>query len=217
MNLFKRKTKEEKQQERALQSVQELIPLKSLRDGKFLTLDRKLVQVLRVTSVNVELMGNLEANDLFERYEGFLSTLNYPTQQTIVSMPVDLKTYIDEQKQILANTSNQYKRMLLDDYIEYAKDIEMSQDIMQRQRFVLFYIKPKNDSEEALFEAELELNERRDEIMAAVSELDLLAEEITELEIVRYFHTLFDYSGSQNRPIESTIVPQIIHGGKKDD
>jgi hypothetical protein len=217
MNLFKRKTKEQKQQEEAQKSVQQLIPLKSLRDGKFLTLDNKLVQILRVNSINMELMGNLEANDLFERYEGFLSTLTYPTQQTIVSMPVDLKTYIDQQKQILANTTNPFKRMLLEDYIQYAKDIETSQDIMQRQRFVAFYIKPKNDTEDALFEAELELNERRDEIMTAVSELDLMAEEVTDLEIVRYFHTLFDYTGSQNRPIESTIVPQIIHGGKKDD
>jgi hypothetical protein len=217
MNLFKRKTKEQKQQEEAQKSVQQLIPLKSLRDGKFLTLDNKLVQILKVNSINMELMGNLEANDLFERYEGFLSTLTYPTQQTIVSMPVDLKSYIDQQKQILADTTNPFKRMLLEDYIQYAKDIETSQDIMQRQRFVAFYIKPKNDSEEALFEAELELNERRDEIMTAVSELDLLAEEVTDLEIVRYFHTLFDYTGSQSRPIESTTVPQIIHGGKKDD
>ncbi|OES45374.1 hypothetical protein [Domibacillus iocasae] len=143
-------------------------------------------------------------------------TLTYPVQLTNVSMPVDLKSYITEQERTHFLTKNPYKRQLQESYIEYAKEIEISQDIMQRQRYVIFCEQMKEDTPEIRYETMLELEEKKDEIVTSLLELELTAEEVTDLELIRYLHTLFDYNEAQNRPIESETISQIIQGGKED-
>jgi hypothetical protein len=173
--------------------------------------------LLKVSALNLELTSNAECNELFERFEGFLMAVNYPVQITNISMPVDLKGYIADQKALLKETKNPYKRMLQESYIEYAAQIEIQQDIMQRQRYVIFFEKMKEDTPEERYRALLELEEKKADIVASLTELELETEQINDLEIVRYFHTLFDYEGAQNRPIQDSNVKQIITGGKIDE
>lgn len=210
------KAKKAKQQEKALKSVQQLIPIKEIEQGKLITPDNKMVQCLKVSAINLELTSNAECNELFELFEGFLMTITYPVQLTNVSMPVDLKSYISEQERTHFLTKNPYKRQMQESYIEYAKEIEISQDIMQRQRYVIFCEQMKEDTPEIRYETILELEEKKDEIVTSLLELELTAEEVTDLELIRYLHTLFDYNEAQNRPIESSTISQIIQGGKED-
>lgn len=173
-----------------------------------------MVQCLKVSAINLELTSNAECNELFEVFEGFLMALNFPMQFANVSMPVDLTSYISEQERIYKQTKNQYKRMLQESYIEYARGIELSEDIMQRQRYIIFSEQMKEDTDQIRFETQLEIEEKNSEIISALVELDLVAEPVTDLEMVRYLHTLFDYNGAQNRPITDLKIPQIIQGVK---
>lgn len=173
-----------------------------------------MIQCLKASAVNLELTSNAEVNELFEIFEGFLMALTYPIQLTNVSMPVDLKSYISEQEDIRKQTKNEYRRMLLDSYIDYSKQIELSQEIMQRQRFIIFCEQMKEDTPQIRYETMLEIEEKKTEIIASLVDLDLTGEEVTDIELIRYLHTLFDYSGALNRPIEDPRIPQIIHGGK---
>lgn len=207
---------EQKKQEQVKKTIQDLIPLKSIEQGLLITPENKMVQCLRVSAINLELTSNAECNELFEMFEGFLMSLTYPIQMTNVSMPVDLSTYITEQKAIHSGTKNPYRRMLQESYINYAEEIEISQDIMQRQRYVIFAEQMKGDTPEIRYETMLEIEEKKAEIIASLSEMDLTAEPVTDIEIVRYLHTLFDYKGAQNLPISDIEVPQIIKGGKND-
>lgn len=87
-------TEKEKQEKVA----QDLIQVKGLDDGRFITNDNRLVQILKVSAVNTQLMSNNELRILLEKYEAFLKSLIFPIQQEIVSEPVDLKEYIRTQK-----------------------------------------------------------------------------------------------------------------------
>lgn len=176
-----------------------------------------MVMCLKVSAINLELTSNAETNELFELFEGFLMSLTYPIQLTNVSMPVDLTLYIQEQERIYQDTTNLYKKTLQESYIQYAKGIETSQDIMQRQRYVIFEQTLKEDTPKQRYETMLELEEKKDEVIASLSELELTAEQVTDLELMRYLHTLFDYKGAQTRPIESAMIPQIIEGGRNDE
>lgn len=220
--LFSKKSKEkldpklQKQQQIAKQTIQDLIPIKRIGDGVLITPDNRMIQILKVSALNLELTSNAELNELFETYEGFLMTLNFPVQIANVSMPVDLKSYIADQQRKHKETKNPYKRMLQESYIDYAKEIEINQDIMQRQRYIIFAEKLKDDTPEDRLQTMNIIEDKKDEIIASLSELDLTATPVNDLEIIRYFHTLFDYQGAQNMPIEDAFVPQLIIGGKKD-
>lgn len=177
-----------------------------------ITPDNQVVQCLKASAVNLELTSNLETNELFEKFEGFLMSLTYPIQSTTVSMPIDLAIYIGEQEVLLEKTLNPFKRELIKGYIDYARSIEINQDIMQRQRFIIITEQMKEDVEKERFEAMLNLEEKVNEIKAALDEMDLECEAVTDLEMARYLHTLFDYIGAQNKPIEDVQVPEIITG-----
>lgn len=180
-----------------------------------ITPENQIVMCLKVSAINLELTSFAEANELFEIFEGFLMSIDYPIQITNVSMPVDLKSYISDQETKLRETKNPFKKKLLISYIDYAKEIEVSQDIIQRQRYIIISEKMKEDTPESRSEKMLELFERRDEIKASLAEMNLTVEEVNDLEIMRYLHTMFDYNGAQNSPIDNPIIPQFIHGGKK--
>lgn len=193
-------------------SIQDLIPLKDLESGLLITPDNKVVQCLKVSAINLELTSVSECNDIFEIFEGFLTSLSYPVQLTNVSMPIDLKKYITEQEELVQETENLHKKMLLDSYINYAKDIETSQEIMQRQRFIIITEQLKEDTPETRFNAILSLEEKKVDITSSLKEMELECEPVTDLDILRYLQTLFDYKGAQYRPIRATVIPDIVQG-----
>ncbi|PGQ88350.1 hypothetical protein [Priestia megaterium] len=142
-------------------------------------------------------------------------SLNYDVQMTNLPMPVDLSQFIAELEDMYENTENPFKRRLIRSQIEHNQDLEKNQNMMQRQRYVIFAESIKEDTPSGRHDVFLELKERREEVISSLTEMDLTAEPVTDLDIVRYLHTLFDFSGARTRPIESLDVPQIIEGGSK--
>lgn len=160
-------------------------------------------------------MNNFEMNRIFEIYEEFLTGLEFPIQQTIVSQPVDLTRYIELQKSILKNTENPIKRTLLEKYIDYADSFTKSQQMIQRQRYIIFSAPIKDSTEEAYLEALNTIEENSTFIQSGLHEMELSASDITNQEIIKYFHTFFDYHSAQMFPVQSDIIPQMITGGKE--
>lgn len=161
----------------------------------------------------MELMSNFEMNKIFEKYEDFLTGLEFPLQETIVSQPVDLTRYIEHQKRILSETTNPIKQKLLEKYIDYADSFTKSQQMIQRQRYIIFSTPIKDKTEEAYIEAVKDLDERTFFVTSGLHELELTAESVSNKEIIKYFHTFFDYHSAQLFPIQSEITPQMIIGG----
>ncbi|MFC6603505.1 hypothetical protein ACFQDF_21370 [Ectobacillus funiculus] len=59
------------EQKRHELSVQRLIPIRGIDGGVVITEDFRLVQLLRVSSLNLDLMSHRELNEAMERYELF--------------------------------------------------------------------------------------------------------------------------------------------------
>lgn len=207
----KMKTKEQKQK----QTAQNSIPIKAIDGGFLITRNNKIVKILKINSRNLELMSNVEMNNLFESYDDFLTGLEFPIQETSVSQPVDLSKYIDIQREILSKTTNEMKRKMLKGYIEHAENFTKSQKMIQRQRYIAYSVPIKDGTEESYLEAVRDLEERTLYIKAGLHELELTAEETTNKEIVKYFHTFFDYHSAQLFPIENEKIPQMITGGNE--
>lgn len=163
----------------------------------------------------MELMNNFEMNRVFEIYEEFLTGLEFPIQQTIVSQPVDLSRYIELQQNILKNTTNPIKRNFLEKYIEYADSFTKSQQMIQRQRYIIFSTPLKDNTKEAFIEAQNAIHENSMFIQSGLHELELTATDATNKEIIKYFHTFFDYHSAQLFPVQSEIIDQIITGGRE--
>lgn len=202
-------TEEQKQQEL---SVQQLIPIRGIDGGVVITEDFRLVQLLRVSSLNLDLMSHRELNEAMERYELFLRSLYFPVQTTIMSQPVDLGGYIRglEAKRTGEST---VKQQLLTGYIAYAKGIETSLTMIQRQRYIVVSEQIQGTTKQAYEESMMLLEQKRRHIKSGLEEIGLNIEETDSLDVIRYFHTLYDYEGSQHRPINDHLLYPYTTGG----
>ncbi|MCR6465155.1 DUF87 domain-containing protein [Bacillus paranthracis] len=196
---------EEKKKYKLKLSAQDLIPLKAVDSDVFVSDDFRVIKVVKVSSFNLELMSNLELNETLEKYESFLRTLHFPLQTEIISQPVDLKKYVEEQKELLRATTNLYKRELLEGYIEYLHSIEISQSMIQRQRYVVFDEKIMGVTKQAYIDALHSIGNKFKHIKSGLEEIGLEVNEVNEVEIARYFQTMYDYVSSQYRPIQSVV------------
>lgn len=194
-------------------SAQQLIPLKALDSGVILTPDNRLVMILRVDAINTQLLSNSELNSLFKAYEAFLKSITSDIQQTIVSQPIDLKQYIQKEKERLKHTKNFHKKKLLNNYIEYVSGMQKNKMVIQRQRYLVFDEKIKGPSVESYQAAINELEDKADSYIQGLKEFDLIAEPLLDIETIQYFHIFYDFEGAQNTPILTSDIPQIILGG----
>lgn len=210
--LFKKKqSKEQKQQE----SVQNLIPLKAIDSGLLLTPDNRLIQILKVSAINLELMSYSEQMEVFEEHEAFLKSITFDHQVEVISEPVDLKAYIKDQEAKLDQAESPIIKKLLSGYVDYAKAQETSRNVMQRQRYFIFDEKIKGSTKKAYEEALYDLLEKKEHVISGLSELDLMTEDLLNEEILKILQIFFNYEGALYQPILSDIVPEIVTGGNK--
>jgi hypothetical protein len=199
-------------EEQRQKAAQELIPLKALDAGLILTPDNRLVQIMKVSAINVELMSKAELHLLLENYEGFLKSITFPFQQCVVSEPIDLKKYISSMQEKLEHIKSNQRKLLLENYIEYNRSMETSRKIMKRQRYIVVDEVIKGATEKAYEEAIHDIAEKRDHIENGMKDLDLTIEPISNTEIVRLLQIFFNYEGALYQPMQTDIVPPIVMG-----
>lgn len=163
----------------------------------------------------MQLMSDEELEEMFEEYEVFLKSLSFPIQQQIISQPVDLKVYIDSQTSLFSKTSNDKRKELLASYIDYSKQIETSNQIMQRKRYIVFSVPVKQQTNKAFEIAKKTAFTNENHIVNGLLSLKLLARPLNNLQLLRLLHVLFDYETAQLSPIQSDTIKEIITGGKE--
>lgn len=181
-------------------SAQHFIPVRALDAGIIVTDDFRLVQLLRISSFNLDLMSYRELNETLEKYEMFLRSISFPIQTTIMSQPVDLGSYVRELKNKQDRTSS-VKQKLLYGYIEYAKEIETSTTMIQRQRYLILEERITGTTKQAYEESMLILEQKKKHVKNGLEEIGLQVQEANDRDVARYLHTLYDYISSQHRPI----------------
>jgi hypothetical protein len=206
-------TKTRKEKER--QSVQDLITIQAIHNGKVITDDNRIIQIIKASSLNLELMSEYEQNIVFEKYGDMLKSMQFDSQIEIVSQPMNLSKFINGQQQMLEKTTNPYRRKLLESSIEYVKKKERSRTIMQRKRYVIFAEKIQESTEEGYERALKKLKEKEETVIKGLADLDLEAEPATETEINQLFQIMFDYESALNRPISVDKVENKTVGGKE--
>lgn len=206
--MFSLKNKKEKQDK----SAQDMIPIKMIDQGKFVTPDDRLVQIMKVSSINIQLKSKSELQSLLESYEAFLKSINFPIQIQIVSMPVDLKNYISGMESKFRNTKDLNRRALLKSYIDYCKDMESSRQIMMRQRYIIFDEKINGTTEKEYEEAVTEIKQKRETVVTGFKDMDLTCEPINNTELVRLFQVFFNYEASLQHTIDPLYLRKFTTG-----
>jgi hypothetical protein len=194
-------------------TVQDLIPVRNIYDSMIETTDNRLVKVMSVTAVNTHLMSHAEVREVLEGYENFLRSLKKPIQISRVSEPVNLKNYIASLTERLKATSNPFKRRMLENYIEYAEQLQKDRDMIKRNRYIIIDepFSGESDKEKAIRELKRRVDELRLNLEDMLFRQKLEVHVLTDQELRKYLHMLFDYENAQLYHMEDTKeYPYII-------
>ncbi|MGG1571655.1 hypothetical protein [Fictibacillus sp. NRS-1165] len=175
-----------------------------------------MIRALTVSSVNLQLMSDDEVDEILESYAAFLGSIQDEFMTQNVPQPMNLKSYIKAQQEILDQDDDvlYFQRLLLEDHIKYLNNIETSSEIIKRHRYIVISQQIEELNEKGYEDALRLIETQTEDFINGLKEVSLKVEVASDIEVVRLFHTFFDYQSAQNAPIKDTDVPQLIIGGK---
>lgn len=127
------------------------INIKDITANEIITLDNKVISVMRIESVNIDLFTMSEKQTYINRMAGALSSISRPYKLLSIPRPFDVQPIIDklqEQKQ----TANDIQKRIINAEISHISSLGTGGTITDRQFYIMIwdnssddYIKNRNE------------------------------------------------------------------------
>lgn len=200
-----------------LKDVREQLGITNIYSDCYETLDKRLVKVIKVSSVNLSLLNVQDKNMIFQSYETFLNDLpkNLNLQISQIAQPINLDNYyryIQTQKK----ETDRVKNILINGYLNYVDDIQKSKNMVSRNRYVIIS-KPFNNQNK---ERVLDELERETKILTSLIEnmlggrYQLKTKVLNNDELFHLIYTCIDYENAQISTGFKTAISLPITVGK---
>ncbi len=128
-------------------TTQSTLLISELRDSTVIMKDGSFRAVIACKPVNFDLMSEGERAGVEYSYQGFLNSLNYNVQILVRSQKVDITPYVDRLSNIRRSSDNMLLNILMDDYIDFIKEISQYANIMDKSFFVVIPYFTSGDGE----------------------------------------------------------------------
>ncbi len=122
--------------EKSNSPTQPLVQLSEVRDGIIVLDDGTLRSILMVSSLNFALKSEEEQNAIVFAYQGFLNSLDFPVQITVMSRKLDITPYLEELRQRRSQQPNELLRLQMGEYSNFVAELVKDNDIMTKSFFV---------------------------------------------------------------------------------
>lgn len=161
----------------AIQTAQQFINVKDIRDKYLYTRDGMVFVYLRIHAISIDLYSKSEKNVLIKTLTAELSDIQYPFKFMALSRPVDISPLITEMSEMLKEAEDKRKELLRQEILQMG-GLALSGEIVERQFYVALWEKQEEGSERDLLKRAALLCEK---FAAGGIACDILAEK----EIVR--------------------------------
>jgi type IV secretory pathway VirB4 component len=118
-------------------TTQDHLPIEDIIDDVVILKDGSAVSILRVSSVNFDLLSEREQSALIMAYGGILNSLNFPIQIIIKSETKDISSYM---KRLIAAENKQTNQLLkerINKYRKFIEDIVKRNDVLSKSFYVI--------------------------------------------------------------------------------
>ena len=130
----------------ALQTAQEFINVKDIRDKFLYTRDGYAMLYLRIHSISIDLYSISEKNILIRTLTAELSDIQRPFKFLAVSRPVDISPVIQEMTEMLSEAGEKQKELLKQEIVQMS-GYALSGDIVERQFYLMIWEKHEEGCE----------------------------------------------------------------------
>ncbi len=144
--------------------------------------------ILKVNAINFAQMAEDEQAGVIEGFKVFLNTISFPIQVLIRNRPYNLEHYlqaIDAAKGVLAPITR--------DHAHFVRALAARRGLVMREFYVIVPADRQlaKDKTEALFNAQVQLKQRIEELSRRLEYVGLLGKRLTTLEIVQLYQSCY--------------------------
>lgn len=133
----------------ALQTAQEYINVRDVKDRYLYTKDGLVLTFLRIHAISIDLYSKAEKKNLIKQLTTELSDIQYPFKFTAVSRPVDISPLITDMQSMLKNADDKRKELLRQEILQMSS-YALSGEIVERQFYISVWEKQEDGVEKDL-------------------------------------------------------------------
>lgn len=134
----------------AMQTAQEFINIKDIRDRYLYTKDGMVIVFLRIHSISIDLYSKTEKRVLIKQLTAELSDIQYPFKFMALSRPVDISPLINDMTAMLKEASEKRKELLRQEILEMST-YALSGEIVERQFYISLWGKYEDGVEKDIY------------------------------------------------------------------
>lgn len=118
-------------------TTQEHLPIEDIIDGIVILKDGSCSAVMRISSVNFDLLSEREQSALVFAYGGILNSLNFPVQIVIHSNTKDVSYYVKNLRQIEEKQKSPLLKERISKYTKFIEDIVKKNDVLSKSFYLV--------------------------------------------------------------------------------
>lgn len=133
----------------AMQTAQQFINVRDVKDKYLYTKDGLVLAYLRVHAISIDLYSRAEKNTLIRQLTAELSDIQYPFKFMAVSRPVDISPLISDMQGMLKTADDRRKELLRQEILQMSS-YALSGEIVERQFYISLWERYEDGSEKDL-------------------------------------------------------------------
>jgi type IV secretory pathway VirB4 component len=222
-------------------STQEHLPIEDIVDDLVLLKDGSCVVVLRLSSVNFDLLSEREQSALVYAYGGILNSLNFPVQIVVNSTTKDVSKYLARLKEAEEKQDSQLLKVRIQSYRKFIEEIVKKNDVLSKTFYVVIPFSSlelgiksvskqmfpmsliKNQKQEGLpaeksyilEKAKASLEPKKDHLTRLFSRLGLDIRPLQSKELIELFYRIYNEETALNQKVENTSYTSPVVTTKK--
>ena len=159
--------------------------------------------MLKVGSINFALMSEEEQEAVIEGFKGFLNGISYPIQILIRNRPHNLDNYLQTMDAVKGTIAP-----ITRDHAKFVRLLASRRALVRREFYVIVPAdrQTAKDKTEALFNAQMQLKLRIEELLRQLERMGLTGKRLTSLEIVQLYQSCYTPWEAYQRPITEGMV-----------
>ena len=207
---------------RAINSTQEHIEVKDIRDDLIVTKGGVVSMVIQTSAINFDLLAEYEQDNKIYAFAGLLNSLNFRIQILIRTRRIDITNYVEYLRSKKTDSMSEGLKKQLEIYTSFIQKLIVQNDVLDKSFYIVIpynqvsYLpntnifkskKNKEEQEEAsrlqteqlIEKAKIFLQPKRDHILKQLGRMGLMGHQLTTKELLTEIYTIYNPEEEDDR------------------
>lgn len=212
-------------------TTQDHLPIEDVVDGVVILKDGSAATVMRLSSVNFDLLSEREQSALVFAYGGILNSLNFPIQIIIHSKTKDISSYLKRLRDVEEKQNNPLLKERIVSYRKFVEETVRRNDVLSKSFYVavpfsvlemglksaksqigasMFSLGKKRQPQKLPFakdyileKAKASLEPKRDHLVRLFSRLGLEVKPLDSKELIEMFYRMYNEETATEQKVKT--------------